>query len=347
VKIAIGIGGAAATGDDWKDLVTYVEEAEKLGVDSVWSAEAWGTDGVAPLAFLAARTERIFLGTGILQISARVPAMTAMTALTLAQISGDRFRLGLGASGPQVVEGLQGLPFAAPLTRMRETVDIVRLAFRGEKLVYSGRQHTLPRPGGEGKPLRLALAANPHIPIYLATLTPRALELTGEIADGWLGTSFVPEAAAAHFDAIARGAARAGKNLSDLDLAAGGHVAFGEPQSLIDARKPSLAFTLGAMGSATTNFYNDAWCRAGYEHDAKAVQQLWLAKRREDAAARVPDEMVVRSNLLGTEDMVRDRIRAYRTAGVTTLRVDPEGSTPGERLDTLARFLDLVSAEGD
>jgi F420-dependent oxidoreductase-like protein len=326
--------------------VRFAVEAERLGVDSAWSAEAWGMDAVAPLAFLAARTSRLRLGTGILQISARVPSMTAMTALTLAAISGDRFLLGLGASGPQVVEGLHGVPFRRPLERLREHVEIVRLALRGEPLVYAGRQHRLPLPGGQGKALRLAQPANPKIPIYLAALSPAGLALCGELADGWLGTSFTPERADAHLAHLAAGAARAGRRLADLDLCVGAPVGFAaDPEPWIRQRKQALAFTLGAMGSATTNFYNEAYRRGGYEDAAREVQALWLAGRRDEAAARVPDELVLRTSLLGAEADVRERIRRYRDAGITSLRLEPLGEDAHARLDTLGRALDLVRQE--
>jgi F420-dependent oxidoreductase-like protein len=347
MKIAIGIGGAASgRRRDFDRVVEFTVEAEKLGVDAAWSAEAWGHDAIAPLAFLAARTTRMLLGTGIMQISARAPVMTAMTALTMAAISDDRFLLGLGASGPQVVEGLHGRPFARPLERMRETIEIVRMAFRGERIHYEGRQHQLPLPGGEGKALRLAQPPNPDVPIYLATLSPKGLELTGELADGWLGTSFTPEHADAHLTHIAAGAAKAGRSLSDIDLAVGGAVGFADdPTPLIEARKPAMAFTLGAMGSPKTNFYNDAYRRSGFADAAIEVQRLWIEKRREEAAARVPDEMVIQTSLLGTEAMVRERIRKYRDAGVTMLRLDPLGDTLRERLDTLGRAVQLVRQE--
>jgi F420-dependent oxidoreductase-like protein len=271
--------------------------------------------------------------------------MTAMTALTLAVLSGDRFLLGLGASGPQVVEGLQGLPFARPLGRMRETIEIVRMALRGEKLVYQGRHHRLPLPGGEGKALRLAQPPNPDIPIYLATLSPKALELTGELADGWLGTSFTPEHADAHLTHLRAGADRAGRSLADLDLCVPAAVGFADdPQPLIDAQKPRLAFTLGGMGSPRTNFYNEAYRRGGFADVAAEVQRLWVEGRRDEAAARVPDAMVVQSSLIGSESMVRERIRRYREAGITTLRLEPLGGSEAERLDTLGRALDLVRA---
>lgn len=267
-----------------------------------------------------------------------------MTALSLADLSDDRFLLGLGVSGPQVVEGLQGRPFRAPLTRLRETVDIVKLAFAGERIAYQGRFHELPLPGGEGKALRLALPGNSRIPIYLATLGPKALEYTGEVADGWLGTSFVPSSAGAHLDYIRRGASAAGRDPASIDIQAGGTVAFGDPQQLAQPLKSGLAFTLGAMGSAQTNFYNDAFKRGGFEAVARQAQALWVAGRREEAVAAIPDDMVLAANLLGDETEVRRRLAIYRDAGVTTMRLSPAGRTPQERLDTLGRAMDLVKA---
>jgi F420-dependent oxidoreductase-like protein len=347
VRTAIGVGSAASgRSRDFEPVAAFAASAEKLGVDAAWSAEAWGQDAVAPLAFLAARTSRILLGTGIMQISARTPSMTAMTALTLATLSKDRFLLGLGASGPQVVEGLQGVPFARPLQRMRETVEIVRLAFRGEKLEYAGEVHRLPRPGGEGKALRLAQPPNPAIPIYLATLAPKMLELTGELADGWLGTSFTPEHADAHLDHIRRGAERAGRSLADIEICVQAAVGLAsDPGALIASRKPYLAFTLGAMGSAKTNFYNAAYQRGGFADAAAEVQRLWLEGKRTEAARRVPDEMVLQSGLLGTEEMVRARIRAYRDAGVGMLVLGPIGEDTTAQLDTLGRAVELVREE--
>jgi F420-dependent oxidoreductase-like protein len=344
MKVSIGIGGAASGSQrDFDEQVDYVVEAEKLGVDAVWSAEAWGHDAISPLAYLAARTSRIRLGTGIMQISARVPAMIAMTALTMASISNDRFILGLGASGPQVVEGLQGRPFKAPLTRMKETVEIIKLAFAGEKIEYHGRYHELPLPGGQGKALRLSQPGNANIPIYLATLGPRALEYTGAAADGWLGTSFTPEHAAAHLDYLRRGAEGAGRSLVDIDIQVGGTVAFGDDlEALVEPLKPAMAFTLGAMGSATTNFYNDAFKRGGWDAAAREVQRLWIAGRRPEAIAKVPPEMVIQANLLGDTEMVRNRIRIFRDAGVTTLRVNPQGRDLAEKLATLGRVIELV-----
>src|SRR3989441_7379976 len=268
--------------EDWEQGSAYVVEAERLGAHSVWTPEAWGHDAVAPLAFLAARTSRILLGTAIMQAGTRTPALIAMTALSLASMSRGRFRLGLGVSGPQVIEGWHGIRFDRPVRRLRETIEIVRRATRGERLAYRGEIYELPLPGGEGKALRVGATPRPDIPIYLATLSPRSLEMTGEVADGWLGTSFMPEHARVFLDHLEAGAKRAGRSLADLDLQAGGAVAFGDDvERLLAARKPGLAFTLGAMGSRQHNFYNDAFRRAGYEDAAREVQRLWLAGKRD------------------------------------------------------------------
>jgi F420-dependent oxidoreductase-like protein len=344
MKAGIAIGAAnSGSRRDWDTLVEYVEEAEKLGVEFTWSAEAWGQDAVVPLAFLAAKTKTIKLGSGIMQISARTPSMTAMTALTMATVSNDRFILGLGASGPQVVEGLQGVPFDRPLTRMRENIEIIRMAFRGERIAFSGQHYQLPLPGGEGKALRLSQPGNDKIPIYLATLSPKSLELTGELADGWLGTSFTPETADVVIEHIRKGAEKAGRSLSDIDLQVGGSVAISDDvDELIRSRKAGLAFQLGAMGSAQHNFYNDSFKRQGFAEVAREVQKLWISGRREQAAETVPDDLVTRTNLLGTRDMVKDRMRAYKQAGITTLRLDPQGNTLDERLECLGLAMDLL-----
>ena len=327
----------------WPELVDYVVEAEKLGVDACWVAEAWGCDAVGPLGYLAARTERILLGSGILQVGARSAALTAMTALTLARLSGNRFLLGLGASGPQVMEGLHGTVFAHPLGRMRETIEVIRQFCAGEKVSYEGTHIRLPLPGGEGKAMRLNQPPNPGIPVYIAALSPKMLELTGEVADGWLGTAFVPEGASAYLEPLAAGARRAGRDLADLDICQGADVAFGDDvAAMARPRKAGLAFTLGGMGSTTTNFYNAAYGRQGFAGVAREVQQLWTAGRRDEAAALVPDEMVLATTLIGTESMVADRLRAWRDAGVTTVRLYPAGDSLDERLATLARAVDLV-----
>ncbi len=346
MKTGIRVGGPTSGGrEQFQAMLSFASEAEKLGVDQAWSAEAWGMDAIAPLAFLAARTERLQLGTGIMQVCARTPASVAMTALSMDTVSDGRFLLGLGNSGPQVVEGLHGAPFDRPVTRLRELVEIVRLACRGEKLQYEGRVLTLPRPGGAGKALRLAQPPA-RVPIYLATLAPRALELTGAIADGWLGTSFTPDRPEAHLEHLRRGAEKAGRSLTDLTLNVDAAIAISDdPEPLIRAQKSVMAFQLSAMGSPTMNFYNDAYARAGFEDPCREVRDLWLSGKRKEAVAAVPDEMILRTSIIGDEAWVRERIRLYRDAGVNELMLHPIGAGAVERLDTLGRAIELVRQE--
>ena len=348
MKTAIGIGSAYYNGEDWDDLVNYTIEAEKMGVDHVWSAEAWGMDAIVPLAYMAAKTSRITLGTGIVQISSRVPSMIAMTAQSMAAVSNNRFVLGLGVSGPQVVEGLHGASFAHPLGRLRECVEIIRLGLSSERLAYEGKHYVLPRPGGEGKAIRLSQPPRPDLPIYLATLGPKSLEMTGEVADGWLGTSFIPEHADVFLEPLKKGLAKSGRSLSDIDIQIGGSFEIGDHvEKMVEARKPAMAFTLGGMGSAQTNFYNDAFRRAGYEEAAIKVQRLWVDGKKEEATRAVPEEMILKTNLIGTEEMVRARLRAYRDAGVNTMRLSTTGSDWKERIDSLAEAIDLIKREAD
>jgi F420-dependent oxidoreductase-like protein len=346
MKASISIGSAYYDGEGWDGLVEFVEAADRLGVDSAWSAEAWGMDSVASLGYLAGCTSRIRLGTGIMQVSSRTPAMTAMTALSLAKLSGDRFCLGLGLSGPQVVEGLHGAAFERPLGRLREYVAIVRMALSGEKLEFEGEHFQLPRRGGEGKALRLSMTPKPELPIYLATLGEKSLELTGEVADGWLGTSFIPERADAMLEPIRRGAARANRSLSDIEIHVGGNLEISEDvEGLLDKYRQGMAFTLGAMGSAKTNFYNAAYARAGFADAAKEVQALWVSGQKKEAVAAVPDEMLLAANMIGTEEMVRARLRAFRDAGVDVLRLSAPGRTTKDRIAQLEQNLDLIATE--
>ncbi|MDT7797635.1 MAG: hypothetical protein QOI78_1068 [Actinomycetota bacterium] len=330
---------------DTRTTLDFVLEAEKLGLDVCWVAEAWGSDAPSALGYLAARTERIRLGSGIIQLGTRTPVAIAQAALTLADLSGGRFALGLGASGPQVIEGLHGVPFAKPLTRMRETVEIIRRAFAGEKISFSGKAFEIPLPG-EARPMRLSAEPNPDIPIYLATLSPKLLELTGEVADGWLGTSFVPEGADAYFSHLDAGLATSGRERADLDVCQGAEVAFAadedELRTMVGGRKKELAFSLGGMGSATTNFYNNAYSRQGWADVAAEVRERWQAGDRDGATALVTDEMVLGTTLIGTEEMVRERLRVWRDTGINTVRLYPAGETLEARLTTLGRALELV-----
>lgn len=330
-----------------RDTVEFVVEAEKLGLDVCWVAEAWGAGGPSALGYLAARTERMLLGSGVLQLGIRSPVAVAQIAITLSNLSCGRFLLGLGASGPQVIEGLHGVSFARPLARMRETVDIVRQAFAGGKISYSGNEFQIPRPGGEAVPMRLSTRPEHAIPIYLAALSPAMLRLTGQIADGWLGTSFVPEGAAgAYFAHLDSGLAAAGRTRADIDICQGAEVAFAKDQDqlrgMVAGRKKELAFSLGGMGSASTNYYNRAYSRQGWADVAAAVREHWQRGDRDRAVASITDEMVLATTLIGTEDMVRARLGVWRHAGVNTVRLYPAGGTLDAKLSTLGRAIELV-----
>ncbi|MER5372786.1 LLM class flavin-dependent oxidoreductase [Streptomyces sp. NPDC002553] len=335
------------SGGNWRETAAFVLEAEKLGLDICWVAEAWGSDAPSPLGYLAARTETLLLGSGVIQLGTRSPVTIAQTAMTLAHLTDGRFRLGLGASGPQVIEGLHGIPFARPLTRMRETVEIIRAAFTGEKIAFQGRQYTIPLPDGEGRPMRLSLEPV-QVPIYLAALSPKMLELTGEIADGWLGTSFVPEGADAYFTHIDTGLARNGRTRTDLDICQGAEINIVPDEGLlagvVGSRKKELAFSLGGMGSGSTNFYNDAYSRQGWADVAAQVRERWQAGDRDGATGLITDEMVLATTLIGTERMVRARLEEWRTAGVDTVRLYPAGDTLAARLDNLGHGIDLIRA---
>ncbi len=349
MKVAVTIRMGHDYVADWKTTMNYVVEAERLGAEYVYTAEAWVHDVVSVLGFLAAKTERIELVSGIMQAGTRTPGLVAMTAQTLQELSDGRLILGLGTSGPQVIEGWHGIPFKRPLTRMREIIDVVRLVSRGERLVYKGKVYELPLPGGEGKAIRSPIKDLWPVPIYLGTLSPRSLELTGEIADGWIGAQFEPELADHFLKPIAAGAERAGRKLSDVDLHVGVGVEFTDDvDRAVAKRKGGVAFSMGAMGSENTNFYAALYRRSGYADGVQRVQELWRAGDREQAQAAVPDEIILRQNLIGTETMVRERLRAYRDAGISTIRVGREGATPAEwqgNLGRIVRLADEVGAE--
>ncbi len=325
------------------DLVPFVQEAERLGVHSVWTAEAWGFDAVTPLAYVAAVTNEVKLGTGIVQVGSRTPANVAMTALTMQALSGGRFILGLGTSGPQVMEGFHGVPFTNVLRRTRELIDIVRKITRGERSEYAGEVYTLPLPDGAGKAIR-ASAPHAEVPIYIASLGPANLRLTGELADGWVGTSFVPETADVFLAPMREGAEAAGRSLGDIDLQVPAGVEFTDDvEEAAQRHARGYAFTFGAMGSKDQNFYKNAFSRQGYAEIAEEIQTLWLAGKRDEAADRVPMDLGLKTNLLGPPEMVADRLRVYRDAGITTIRAGLRGRTLDERLITLAKLMDVLS----
>lgn len=337
----IGIAANVASPRD----AAFVRDAERLGAASVWVAEAWGQDALTPLAFLAAQTERIGLGSAIAQLGARTPAMLAMSAMSLQLLSGGRFRLGIGTSGPQVMEGWHGVRFTAPVAATRETIEIVRMVAAGEKLSYRGRTYQLPLPDSQGRAIRSMLHPV-SVPVYVAALGPRNLELTGELADGWIGNAFMPEHAAVFTDRLLAGAARANRSLADLDLVIPVGVEFtaDEEAAAAAARRHArgYAFTIGAMGSKDQNFYSAAFARQGYGADVETVQALWQAGRRDEAADRVPVDIGAKTNLVGTPEMIADRLRLYRDAGVTTLQAKLGRGDRHQQLDTLAQLIDLA-----
>ncbi len=304
-----------------------VLEIERLGYDSVWSAEAYGSDAVAPAAWIAARTTRLHVGTGIMQMAGRTPAATAMTAMTLDALSGGRFRLGLGVSGPQVVEGWHGQSFGKPLQRTREYVEIVRAIFRREKpLEHHGEYYQIPYAGsdatGLGKPLKSILHGRADIPIYLAAVGPKNVALAAELADGWIPTFFSARRMKMFREWLDEGFRRGGRPGAGFDVMPMVAVVVGD--DLAACREPvkeKLALYVGGMGARGRNFYNDIVRRYGYEAAAKTIQDLYLAGRKAEAQAAVPDELVDEVALCGPAALIRERLVEWRSSGVTTLMV--------------------------
>jgi F420-dependent oxidoreductase-like protein len=328
-------------------MLDQVAEAERLGYQVVWAAEAYGSDAATPLAWLAARTRTIELGSAVFQIPARSPAMTAMTAATLDLLSGGRFLLGLGVSGPQVSEGWHGVGFDQPLARTREYVQVVRAALARERLTYQGEHVRLPLPGGQGKPLRLAVRPpREGIPVYLAAIGPRSLELAGELADGWLASFFAPEHAPGWLARIRTGRRRAGLGLGGFDVVATVPVALGpDVAACADAVRPLVALYVGGMGSRERNFYADLAASMGFEAEARLVQARFLAGDRAGAEAAVPLAFIDQVALLGPVARVADRLAAYAEAGVTTLTLGASGSAP-RRSALLRGLVDAAERAG-
>jgi len=330
------------------DHLALAQEADRLGYSAVWASEAYGSDAVTMLAWMAGQTTRIDLGSAILQIPARSPAMTAMTAATLDTLSGGRFRLGLGVSGPQVSEGWHGVRFGRPLQRTREYVEIVRRAVAGETVSYDGQFYQLPLPDGPGKALKLSFhPARTRIPIYLAAVGPKNLELAGEVADGWLAIFFAPEYAREQLDSIASGRARAGLKLDGFDVVPSVPVVVGDDvAACAEVVRWYAALYVGGMGSREQNFYNQLATRMGYGGAAREVQDLYLAKRHRDAAAAVPLEFIDRTSLLGPVERIAQRMREYAAAGVTTLSVSLFAADQESGLDTLRQAAQALERSG-
>jgi F420-dependent oxidoreductase-like protein len=321
MRLGLNLGYWGA-GNDAANL-ELAKEADRLGYAVAWAAEAYGSDAPTVLTWVAAHTERMDVGSAILQIPARAPAMAAMTAATLDTLSGGRFRLGLGVSGPQVSEGWYGVKFDKPLARTREYVDIVRTALRRERVSFTGKHFTLPLPDGPGKPLKLTVhPVRPEIPVYLASIGPKNLELTGEIADGWLAIFYSPEYAGEQLALISKGREKAGKTLDGFDVVPTVPLVVDEDwKSAADLVRPYAALYVGGMGSREQNFYNNLACRMGYEAEAAQCQDLYLAKDYAGAAATVPLGFIDSTSLLGPRERIADRMVALAESGVTTLTV--------------------------
>ena len=332
MRIGLNLGYWGA-GNDPANLA-LAALADELGYASVWAAEAYGSDAVTVLTWIAARTSRIDVGSAVLQIPARTPAATAMTAATLDTLSGGRFRLGLGVSGPQVSEGWHGVRFTDPLGRTREYVGIVRQALRRERLAYDGDHFTLPLPDGPGKALRLTMRpARKRIPVYLAAIGPRNLRLTGEIADGWLPVFFSPAHAGGQLAEIRAGAERSGRSLDGFDVVPTVPLVPGEDWRVCaDAVRAHAALYLGGMGSREKNFYNRLACRMGFAAEAADVQEKYLAGDRAGAMAAVPLAFLDAVSLLGPEERIAEKMTEFAEAGVTTLAVSPFGPEPAAAL---------------
>ena len=329
----------------FEETVDLLIDYEKAGLDLVAVAEAYSFDAVSQLAFVAARTQRLEIMSGILQIYSRTPALLAMTAAGLDFVSGGRFTLGLGASGPQVVEGFHGVPYDAPLGRTREVVEICRQVWRREPLVHEGRHYTVPLPAdrgtGLGKPLKLINhPLRPRIPISIAALGHKNVELTAEVAEGWQPLFFHPgKVAAAWGESLESGLSRRDPDLGPLDIQLQVTFALGEPDpAVVQKQRNQLALYIGGMGARGKNFYNQLACRYGYETEAAEIQDLYLAGRKDDAATAVPDDLVAAVSLIGHEDDVRRHLAEFAEAGVTTLLINPVAATAEARVRDVERL---------
>jgi F420-dependent oxidoreductase-like protein len=345
VRIGLGINYAGG----FKEVAAEVADLERAGLDIVFVPEAYSFDAVSALGYLAASTERVQLASGILQLYTRTPTLTAMTAAGLDYVSDGRFILGLGASGPQVIEGFHGVPYDAPIARTREVIDICRQVWRRETVQHHGRHYTIPLPAeqgtGLGKPLKLInKPVRERIPILVAALGPKNVELAAEIAEGWQPIFYLPEKAQDVWGkALASGQAKRDPALGDLDVYAGPALAIGENvEPMREFVKPQLALYIGGMGAKGKNFYHTLATRYGYGAAADRIQELYLSGDKDSAVKAVPDELVRDISLIGTRGFVKERLAAFREAGVTALNVVPIAATPADRIKLIETLRELV-----
>ncbi|WP_062444093.1 LLM class F420-dependent oxidoreductase [Herbidospora daliensis] len=341
------IGMALSYSGGFKETVAELADYEKAGLDIVFVAEAYSFDAVSQMGYIAARTERLEIASGILPVYSRTPALLAMTAAGLDYVSDGRFTLGLGASGPQVIEGFHGVPYSAPLGRTREVIEIARKVWKRERLEYQGKHYTMPLQGGTGlgKPLKLINApVRERIPIVVAAIGPKNVELAAELAEGWLPIFYMPEKAADVWGpSLAAGAAKRDPELGGLDVIATAHLAIGDDVAgFLEFGRPMAALYIGGMGAKGKNFYNDLAVRYGYEREAAEIQDLYLAGKKDEAAAKVPHELLEKMSLIGSEGFVRDRLAAMKESGVTTINVTPVGATHEDRVRLIEKVKELA-----
>ena len=334
----------------FSEAVDRVVQLEKAGLDLIYVPEAYAADAVSAMGYLAAKTDTVQIGSGILPIYSRTPTLLAMTAVGMDEISNGRFVLGLGASGPQVIEGFHGIPYKAPLGHTREAIEICRKVWkREEKLTYDGKYYTLPLPEdqgtGLGKPLKIIThPLRPNIPIHIASLGPKNVELTAELAEGWLPTLFMPDKADLAFgDALKIGLRKRSNDLPPLDIVAGGMVAIGDDvKQYLDFGRPNTALYVGGMGARGRNFYNSLVQRYGFEQEALQIQDLYLSGKKKEAEAAVPLELLEGMNLVGPEGYIKEKIAQFAEAGVTYLNIGPIGS-PEEQMKIVEKLKEIIS----
>jgi F420-dependent oxidoreductase-like protein len=340
------LGATVGMRDDPEGFAAQARRLEDAGVEYLWTGEAYTADAVSTMGFLAAVTKKAQIGSSILPLYSRTPTLLAMTAVGLDKLSGGRSILGLGASGPQVIEGFHGVPYDAPLGRTREIIDICRMVWRRDRLVHDGASYHMPLPEGQGTGLGKALKIMDHpvrerIPIYVASLGPKNVEMTAELAEGWLPLHYWPEQAHALWrTSLESGRAKRDADMPPLEIVAGGSLAIGDDvANLRDRDRPMLALYFGGMGAKGKNFYNDVLKRYGYEREAEQIQDLYLGGDRKGAAALVPDDLVAGMSLVGDAGFVKDRVAAYQDSGVTVLNVQAVGPNGLQDVETIAGWL--------
>jgi F420-dependent oxidoreductase-like protein len=344
------IGMSLSYAGGFRETVDELADYEKAGLDIVFVPEAYSFDAVSQMGFIAARTERVQIASGILQIYSRTPTLTAMTAAGLDYVSEGRFTLGIGASGPQVIEGWHGVPYTAPIARTREIIEICRKVWKRERLVHEGTHYQLPLPAdqgtGLGKPLKLINhPVRERIPILIASLGPKNVEMTAELAEGWEPIFYLPEKAGDVWgEALAKGRAKRDPSLGELDVVAQASLAIGDDvEGYLEFGRPGAALYIGGMGAKGKNFYNDLARRYGYEKEAEEIQDLYLDGKKQEAAAKVPYDLLQKTSLIGSEGFVRDRVAALKESGVTTLNVSPIAADHAARVKLIERIRDLAA----